>query len=82
MATYAGRSQEDRIAAEEGKKLPSQEQAGGNMAIEGSESGKDASSGELSEAGKDVWRQGSTIDEEGPLPPDEKPRTDSGVRRK
>nr|WP_159835002.1 hypothetical protein [Burkholderia sp. 8Y] len=72
MTTHAGRSQEDRMEAEKGKKLPAQEQAGGNMAVEGTEAGKDSSSGELSEAGKDVWRQGSTIDEEGPLPPDDK----------
>ncbi|GGD80365.1 hypothetical protein [Caballeronia grimmiae] len=73
MSTHAGGSQEDRIAAREGEKLPSQEQAGGDMAVEGTEAGKNSSSGELSEAGKDVWRQGSTIDEEGPLPPDQKP---------
>ncbi|MDR5733721.1 hypothetical protein QCE47_15415 [Caballeronia sp. LZ025] len=73
MSTHAGRSQEDRIAAREGEKLPSQEQAGGDMAVEGTEAGKNSSSGKLSEAGKDVWRQGSTIDEEGPLPPDQKP---------
>ncbi|WP_244850392.1 hypothetical protein [Caballeronia sp. SL2Y3] len=73
MTTHAGRSQEDRIQAEKGEKLPAQEQAGGKMAVEGTEAGKDSSSGKLSEAGKDVWRQGSTIDQEGPLPPDEKP---------
>ncbi|WP_250474903.1 hypothetical protein [Caballeronia sp. GAFFF1] len=73
MTTHAGRSQEDRIQAEKGEKLPAQEQAGGKMAVEGTEAGKDSSSGKLSEAGKDVWRQGSTIDEEGPVPPDEKP---------
>jgi hypothetical protein len=73
MSTHAGRSQEDRIAAEKGEKLPSQEQPGGQMAVEGTEAGKDSSSGQLSEDGKDVWRQGSTIDEEGPLPPDKKP---------
>ncbi|MDR5740676.1 MULTISPECIES: hypothetical protein [unclassified Caballeronia] len=72
MSTHAGRSQEDRISAREGEKLPSQEQAGGDMAVEGTEAGKNASSGALSEAGKDVWRQGSTIDQEGPLPPDSK----------
>ena len=72
MTTHAGRSQEDRIQAEKGEKLPAQEQAGGKMAVEGTEAGKDSSSGKLSEAGKDVWRQGSTIDQEGPLPPDEK----------
>ncbi|WP_250536312.1 hypothetical protein [Caballeronia sp. AZ10_KS36] len=73
MTTHAGRSQEDRIQAEKGEKLPAQEQAGGKMAVEGTEANKDSSSGKLSEAGKDVWRQGSTIDQEGPLPPDEKP---------
>jgi hypothetical protein len=67
MPTYAGRSQEDRIAAQKGEKLP-QEQAGGKMAVEGTQAGKDTSSGELSEAGKDIWRQGSTIDEDGPVP--------------
>ncbi|WP_244817573.1 hypothetical protein [Caballeronia sp. Lep1P3] len=74
MATHAGRSHEDRLAAEKGEKLPSQEQAGGEMAVDGTEADKNASSGQLSEAGKDVWRQGSTIDQEGPLPPDEKPK--------
>ncbi|MDR5806378.1 hypothetical protein [Caballeronia sp. LZ001] len=70
MATYAGRSQDDRVAAEKGQKLPAQEQAGGEMAVEGTHASKDTSSGELSEAGKDIWRQGSTIDEEGPVPDD------------
>ena len=55
MTTHAGRSQEDRIQAEKGEKLPAQEQAGGKMAVEGTEAGKDSSSGKLSEAGKDVW---------------------------
>ena len=68
MVSYAGRSQEDRIAARKSKKLISQEPAGGAMSSAPSDDTVAAGS-KLSEAGKQVWRQGSTIDEEGPEPP-------------
>jgi len=68
MVSYAGRSLEDRIAARKGKKLVSQEPAGGAMSSAASDDIIEAKS-KLSEAGKKVWRQGSTIDEEGPEPP-------------
>jgi hypothetical protein len=61
-SNYAGRSQEDRIAREKQQKQTAQEQSGGDMARPGTEAGKDRSSGELSERGKDVWRTGSGID--------------------
>ncbi|WP_277183694.1 hypothetical protein [Caballeronia sp. BR00000012568055] len=62
MSDYAGRSQEERIAREKGRKQPSQEQSGGDMAQPGTEADKDHSCGELTERGKEVWRTGSGID--------------------
>jgi hypothetical protein len=70
MVNYAGKSQEDRIAARKGKKLRSQEPAGGAMSSV-QEGDITHAQSKLSEAGKDVWRQGSTIDEDGPEPPEE-----------
>jgi hypothetical protein len=60
--TYAGRSHDEAYAARKGKKQPAQEQAGGEMAVEGSEADDRHSSGQLSERGKQVWRTGSGID--------------------
>ena len=65
MSNYAGRSQEDRIAQRKGKQPTSQEQPGGPMAEPGTEPNKDHSSGQLSEKGKQAWRTGSGIDEDG-----------------
>jgi hypothetical protein len=59
---YAGRSHDEAVAARHGQKQKAQEQAGGEMAIEGTESDRDHSCGELSERGKQVWRTGSGID--------------------
>ncbi|CDY76950.1 hypothetical protein BGLT_05861 [Caballeronia glathei] len=62
MTDYAGRSQEERIAARKGRKQKAQEQPGGAMAKEGTQPDRAHSSGELSEEGKRVWRRGSGID--------------------
>ena len=44
-----------------GEKQKAQEQAGGEMAIDGTEADAEHSCGELSERGKQVWRSGSGI---------------------
>jgi hypothetical protein len=62
MNPHAGRSNDERVAAHTRKKLPSLEQPGGPMAVEGSESDITHSSGQLSEAGKEVWRTGAGMD--------------------
>lgn len=62
MNPYAGRSQDERIAARKQRKQKAQEQSGGSMAVEGTQSDASHSSGELSEKGKDVWRKGAGID--------------------
>lgn len=62
MTTSAGRSQDDRVAAEKREKQKAHEQPGGSMAVEGTEPDAAHSSGELSEQGKQVWRKGSGID--------------------
>ena len=62
MNTYSGQSQDERIAARKHAKQKAQEQAGGSMAVEGTESDATHSSGELSEKGKEVWRRGAGID--------------------
>jgi hypothetical protein len=59
---YAGRSHDEAVAARKDKKQKAQEQAGGDMAIEGTEADATHSCGELSEKGKQVWRQGSGLD--------------------
>ena len=58
---YAGRSHDEAVAARHKQKQKAQEQAGGEMAIEGTESDATHSCGELSERGKQVWRSGSGI---------------------
>lgn len=62
MNSYAGRSQDERIAARKHRKQKAQEQAGGSKAVEGTESDATHSSGDLSEEGKEVWRKGARID--------------------
>lgn len=59
---YAGRSHDDAVATRVGQPQPAQEQAGGDMAIAGTEADAQHSCGELSALGKAVWRQGSGID--------------------
>jgi hypothetical protein len=59
---YAGRSHDDAVATRAGQPQPAQEQAGGDMAIAGTEADAQHSCGELSALGKAVWRQGSGID--------------------
>ncbi|MFM0731106.1 hypothetical protein PQQ52_11510 [Paraburkholderia sediminicola] len=61
MNPYAGRSHDERSAAEKHRKQKAQEQPGGSMAVEGTESDATHSSGELSEKGKEVWRKGAGI---------------------
>ncbi|SKD04799.1 hypothetical protein [Paraburkholderia hospita] len=56
---YAGRSHHEAMAARHHQKQKAQEQAGGEMAVEGSESDAEHSCGELSEQGKEIWRRGS-----------------------
>ncbi|MFP3563052.1 hypothetical protein [Paraburkholderia sp. SIMBA_030] len=62
MKIYAGRSQDERVAARKHKKQKAQEQSGGSMAVEGTEPDATHSSGQLSEKGKEVWRRGAGID--------------------
>jgi sporulation protein YlmC with PRC-barrel domain len=71
MNPHAGRSNDERVAAHTRKKLPSLEQPGGPMAVEGSESDITHSSGQLSEAGKEVWRTGAGMDGGGKSAPPE-----------
>jgi hypothetical protein len=65
MNPHAGRSQDERVAERKGRKLPSLEQPGGQMAVEETQADQTHSSGELSEAGKQAWRQGSGMDGNG-----------------
>ncbi|MBR8126213.1 hypothetical protein KDW39_23980 [Burkholderia multivorans] len=60
MEDYAGKSQDERVAAGKGKPVAAQEQPGGDMAVPGTMPDATHSSGELSEAGKEQWRQGNT----------------------
>lgn len=63
MTQYcAGKSHDDVVAARAAQRQRAQEQAGGDMAIEGTEADEQHSCGELSELGKQVWRRGSGID--------------------
>lgn len=59
--TYAGRSHDERVAERNGAAVPAQEQPGGDLAKPGTGPGPGASSGELSDKGKKVWREGNTI---------------------
>ncbi|MCC8405317.1 hypothetical protein LJ655_26245 [Paraburkholderia sp. MMS20-SJTN17] len=58
---YAGRSHDEVVAARHKQKQRAQEQAGGEMAIEGSEADAEHRCGELSERGRHVWQSGSGI---------------------
>jgi hypothetical protein len=62
MNTHAGKSHDDKVAVRQEKKQKAHEQSGGDMAVPGSESDKQHSSGELSDEGKQVWRKGAGID--------------------
>ena len=59
---YAGRSHDEAVAARKKHRQRAQEQAGGEMAVEGTEADAQHSCGELSERGKQVWRSGSGMD--------------------
>lgn len=59
--TYAGRSHDDRVAARNGAPVPAQQQPGGELAEPGTAPAPNASCGQLSEKGKQVWREGVTI---------------------
>jgi hypothetical protein len=62
MNDYAGRSQDERMARRKHKKQRAQEPPGGEMAVPDTEPDRTHSSGELSERGKEVWRQGAGLD--------------------
>ncbi|MCC8405869.1 hypothetical protein LJ655_29125 [Paraburkholderia sp. MMS20-SJTN17] len=62
MNDYAGRSHDERVAVRKHKKMKSQEQPGGSMAVEGTQADATHSCGELSEKGKEVWRKGAGMD--------------------
>jgi hypothetical protein len=59
---YAGKSHDEALAARKNQKQKSQEQAGGEMAVDGTQADAQHSCGELSERGKQVWRSGSGMD--------------------
>lgn len=59
---YAGKSHDEAVAARKKENQRSQEPAGGEMAVDGTEADAVHSSGELSERGKAVWRQGNGMD--------------------
>jgi hypothetical protein len=59
---YAGKSHDEALAAREKQKQRSQEQPGGDMAVDDTQADATHSSGELSERGKEVWRQGHGMD--------------------
>lgn len=61
-SNYAGKSHDEAVAARKKEKQPAQDQAGGEMAVDGTQADKAHSSGELSERGKEVWRKGSGMD--------------------
>jgi hypothetical protein len=61
-SNYAGKSHDEAVAARNKEKQRAQEQAGGEMAVDGTEADATHSSGELSERGKEVWRRGSGMD--------------------
>ncbi|MFB9123075.1 hypothetical protein E2553_24485 [Paraburkholderia dipogonis] len=61
-SNHAGKSHDEAVAARKKEKQRAQEQAGGEMAVDGTEADATHSSGELSERGKEVWRRGSGMD--------------------
>ncbi|HEX7682994.1 MAG TPA: hypothetical protein VF446_05570 [Trinickia sp.] len=68
MNVHSGKSQDERVAARKQQKQASLEQPGGEMAVDGTEADDTHSCGELSEAGKRVWRTGSGMDGSGKCP--------------
>jgi len=61
-SNHAGKSHDEADAARKKEKQRAQEQAGGEMAVDGTEANATHSSGKLSESGKEVWRRGSGMD--------------------
>ena len=61
-SNYAGKSHDEAVAARKKEKQRAQDQAGGDMAVDGTQADQTHSSGELSEAGKRAWRTGSGMD--------------------
>lgn len=61
-SNYAGKSHDEAVAARKKEKQRAQEQAGGEMTVDGTAADATHSSGELSERGKEVWRRGSGMD--------------------
>jgi hypothetical protein len=61
-SNYAGKSHDEAVAARKKDKQRAQDQAGGEMAVDGTQADQAHSSGELSERGKEVWRKGSGMD--------------------
>ena len=59
---YAGKSHDEAVAARKHRKQKSQQQPGGDMAVDGTQADAQHSCGELSEEGKQVWRKGSGMD--------------------
>ncbi|WGS54988.1 hypothetical protein LFL96_36520 (plasmid) [Paraburkholderia sp. D15] len=59
---HAGKSHDEKVAAEKHTRQKAQEQPGGRMAEKGTESDSTHSSGTLSEEGRKVWRTGAGID--------------------
>jgi hypothetical protein len=59
---YAGKSHDEALAARKNQKQKSQEQAGGEMAVDGTQADAQHSCGELSERVKQFWRSGSGMD--------------------
>ncbi|TDV39248.1 hypothetical protein C7405_101365 [Paraburkholderia caballeronis] len=66
--SYAGRSHDEWVAARTGQEQRAQEQAGGEMAMEGTEADAQHSCGVLSAQGRQVWHRGSGIDGGGMVP--------------
>lgn len=59
---HAGKSHDEAVAARKQQKQKAQEQPGGDMAVDNTQTDATHSAGELSEKGKQVWRTGSGID--------------------
>jgi hypothetical protein len=59
---YAGRPHDDAAAVRAGQRQRSQEQAGGDMAMEGTEADVQHSCSEPSAPGKVAWQQGGGMD--------------------
>jgi hypothetical protein len=58
----SGKSHDEAVAARKGQRQKAQEQPGGEMAVEDTQSDATHSCGELSEQGKKVWRTGAGLD--------------------